>query len=88
MKLCITIFFFIIVLVPRPVQHHVIVNQSMASSGNMIQSSPQISTSSAVINQVATATINSHSQPQIISQLQQQPQISIGNISFIFHIRH
>lgn len=57
----------------------------MASSGNMIQSSPQISTSSAVINQVATATINSHSQPQIISQLQ-QPQISIGNNFLHFSI--
>lgn len=71
----------IVTQVPRPMQHHVIVNShsmANATSGNVIQTAPVISTSSSIINQVATGslpTLSSHQQqqqPQIVSQIQLQ----------------
>lgn len=71
----------IVTQMPRPVQHHMIVNQHpMATSANVIQTNnPQISTTSAIINQVATGAISVSSQPQIVPQVQlQQSQAQIS----------
>lgn len=60
----------IVTQVPRPVPHHVIVNQqSIATSTNVIQSNPQIS-SNTIISHVNTGTVNSISQSQTVSQIQ------------------
>lgn len=70
----------IVTQVPRPVQHHVIVNQhqhpSIVTSANVIQTNnPQISTS----NQMGTTSITVSSQPQIVPQVQlQQSQAQIS----------
>lgn len=62
----------IVTQVPRPLPHHVIVNQqSIATSTNVIQSNPQIS-SNTIISHVNTGTVNSISQSQTVSQIQMQ----------------
>lgn len=67
----------IVTQVPRPMQHHVIVNQhqqhAMSTASNFVQNNPSISTSNSIINQVATGTLPIvNQQPQIVTQVQLQ----------------
>lgn len=59
----------IVTQVPRPIQHHVIVNSH--SPGNVIQTAPVISTAGSIINQVSSLS-GHQQQPQIVSQIQLQ----------------
>lgn len=69
----------IVTQVPRPIQHHVIVNShslANATSSNVIQTAPVISTANSFINQVAGGSLPTFSahqqQPQVVSQIQLQ----------------
>lgn len=63
----------IVTQVPRPIQHHVIMNQHPMSTATVVQTNPTLSNSNSIINQVASGTLPlSNPQPQIVSQVQLQ----------------